>query len=209
MDTTIWIGLTGGLGSGKSQAAACFSKLGIPVILADKINQELITQPHNQALQQIRYVFGNQAIDDSGNLNRSYMRKLIFNNSCAKIQLEKILHPLIIDQICKEKKNYLLHPYGIIEIPTLVEHPIFQKLIDRILVITSSKNERIKRVERRDNLTQQEILSIINAQTDDKHRLAIADDIIQNSGSLTDLKQKVFHIHNVYLKKYSKTNTMT
>lgn len=200
---TAWIGLTGGVGSGKSQAAACFSALGVPVIDADKINRELIDTPGGTALQHIRQQFGSQAIDSvSGCLKRAYIRQLIFSNVQAKQRLEAILHPLIIQTIRERQQKHSDCAYGIVEIPILAEQPLFQSLVDRILLIHCEENIRLKRVMQRNNLSEREVRAIMDAQASDEQRLTMADDIIHNAGSLADLEQAVVRQHRLYQAQY-------
>ncbi|MDO4433840.1 MAG: dephospho-CoA kinase [Alysiella sp.] len=200
---TIWIGLTGGIGSGKSQVAACFASLGIPIIDADAINRSIINTPNHTALIKIKQHFGKSALDDTGCLNRQYMRELIFRQQKAKQQLEHILHPHIIQHIQIAQTQYHNAPYGIIELPTLTEHPHFRHLVQRILLIHSPKAERIKRVKQRSGLNEENIHAIINNQATDEQRLAIADDIIDNSGSLAQLHQNTEQQHHIYLALYA------
>lgn len=199
---TAWIGLTGGIGSGKSQAAACFSELDIPVIDADVINKELINTPHSKALNEIKITFGLEALDDSGCLNRDYMRHLIFRQPEKKRLLESILHPYIFNGIIKAKSQYNQTPYGIIEIPTLAEHPYFQQLVERIIVVHCDEAMRIERVKARSHLDEETIRAIIANQATDKQRLTIANDVIDNSGQLLQLQQSVFKLHQAYLNRY-------
>ena len=195
---TVWIGLTGGIGSGKSQVAADFSALGMPRIDADAISRQLTQTAGSMALQQIRQQFGDDALTVSGCLNRAYMRERVFADGQAKAQLEAILHPLIFAEIERQQKDFQA-AYGVVEIPTLVEHPIFQSLVARILVITCPESVRVQRVMARNGLTEATVRAIMASQASDEARLRVADDVIANTGSLQDLQQAVKRQHRAYL----------
>ena len=195
---TVWIGLTGGIGSGKSQVAADFSALGVPRIDADAISRQLTQTASNAALQQIREQFGDSALTISGCLNRGYMRERVFADKREKAKLEAILHPLIFAEIERQQKDFQA-AYGVVEIPTLVEHPIFQSLVARILVVTCPESVRVQRVMARNGLTEAAVRAIMATQASDEARLRVADDVIANTGSLQDLQQAVEMQHRAYL----------
>lgn len=195
---TVWIGLTGGIGSGKSQVAADFSALGVPRIDADAISRQLTQTAGSVALQQIRQQFGDAALTVSGCLNRAYMREMVFADGQAKAQLEAILHPLIFAEIERQQKGFQA-VYGVVEIPTLVEHHIFQPLVARILVVTCPESVRVQRVMARNGLTEAAVRAIMATQASDEARLRVADDVIANAGSLQDLQQAVEWQHRAYL----------
>lgn len=195
---TVWIGLTGGIGSGKSQVAADFSALGVPRIDADAISRQLTQTTGSMALQQIRHQFGDDVLTVSGCLNRAYMRERVFVDGQAKAQLEAILHPLIFAEIERQQQDFQA-AYGVVEIPTLVEHPIFQSLVERILVVTCPENIRVQRVMTRNGLTEATVRAIMATQASDEARLRVADDVIANTGSLQDLRQAVERQHRAYL----------
>lgn len=195
---TVWIGLTGGIGSGKSQVAADFSALGVPRIDADAISRKLTQTAGSMALQQIRHRFGDDVLMVSGCLNRAYMRERVFADVQAKAQLEVILHPLIFAEIERQQQDFRA-AYGVVEIPTLVEHPIFQSLVERILVVTCPENIRVQRVMTRNGLTEAAVRAIMATQASDEARLRVADDVIANAGSLQDLQQAVARQHRAYL----------
>lgn len=200
---TAWIGLTGGIGSGKSQAAACFSALGVPVINADVVNREIIESTNHQALIQIKTALGNDVLNSSGSLNKAKIREIIFHNQKAKQKLESILHPHIIANIQYLQKHTPNTVYGIIEIPTLTEHPAFQTLIQRILLIHCIEPLRIQRVMQRNNWEESTVRAIIRNQATDEQRLLIAHDVINNSGSLKTLEAAVITQHQRYLQQFS------
>lgn len=201
---TVWIGLTGGIGSGKSQAAACFSLLGIPVIDADAVNRQIIEHAGHPALTEIQAIFGNDMLNDSGSLNKAKARDLIFQNKKYKQQFENILHPHIISDIQSKQQQTADTVYGIIEIPTLTEHPLFRQLVQRILLIHCSETQRIQRVMQRNDWEENAVRAIIRNQATDEQRLAIADDIIDNSGSLNALHAAVAAQHQKYLCHFAR-----
>ena len=190
------VGLTGGIGSGKSTAAAFFAELNIPVIKADKIIRTL-TAPHTPAYQAIRHKFGNEVLHNSGELNRAKLRQIIFTDSAAKDWLENLLHPKLY-QIIASQIEQIKSPYCILEIPLLIEKkpPIN---IDRILVIDCPLDQQIQRTTTRDNIAVEDIQKIINSQLDRQTRLAKCHDVIVNDGSLENLKQKIIKLHHQYL----------
>lgn len=199
---TAWIALTGGIGSGKSQAAICFQSFGVPVIDADAVNRRLISTTDSPALTAIARSFGEQMLDENGLLRRDKMRQLIFTNPAAKQQLEHILHPLIIAQIrIEQARSHAV--YGLVELPTLAEHPHFRPLVQRVLLIHSDENVRLTRVMQRNGLSEAEVRAIIAAQADDASRFALADDIIHNHGSPQNLTAAVARQHQNYLQRYA------
>ncbi|WII92424.1 dephospho-CoA kinase [Kingella negevensis] len=193
----IWIGLTGGIGSGKSQVAACFSALNVPIIDADAISRQLTNTPNSSALNAIQQAFGDKAIDVSGCLNRAYIRQLVFTDKTAKQRLEAILHPLIMAEIHFQQSQFQA-AYGLIEIPTLIENPHFQTLVSRILVVECNEVFRLQRVMKRNGLSEIEVRNIMANQATDEERLRVADDVIRNESSLKDLQQVVQKMHQFY-----------
>lgn len=195
---TLWIGLTGGIGSGKSQAADCFREWGVPVIDADAVNRELINQPESSAIPLIKQKFGAQYLNESGSLNRDLMRDLIFRQPEAKTVLEQILHPLILKQIVQWQMQHENAHYGVIELPLLRSQSRFLSIIQRVLLIHCDERVRISRVMERNGFSEQQVRNIIAQQPSDEARFELADDVIHNSGSLNDLRQAVWQQHLVY-----------
>ena len=200
---TAWVGLTGGIGSGKSQAAACFALLGVPVIDADAVSRTLTQTPDSEALRQIRQTFGDAVIDSAGCLNRTAMREYVFADEQARQRLEAILHPLIYREIERQKAACTAAPYGIIELPTLAEHPVFRCLVQRVLLVQCDEKTRVQRVMARNGLTEAAVRAIMQAQAGDEQRLALADDCLVNQGSPEDLSQAVQRQHRIYLQRWS------
>ena len=200
---TAWVGLTGGIGSGKSQAAACFALLGVPVIDADSVSRILTQTPDSEALRQIRQTFREVVIDSAGCLNRAAMREYVFADEQARQRLEAILHPLIYREIERQKAACTAAPYGIIELPTLAEHPVFRRLVQHVLLVQCDEKTRVQRVMARNGLTEAAVRAIMQAQAGDEQRLALADDCLVNQGSPEDLSQAVQRQHHIYLQRWS------
>lgn len=200
---TAWVGLTGGIGSGKSQAAACFALLGVPVIDADSVSRILTQTPDSEALRRIRQTFGDSVIGSAGCLNRAAMREYVFADEQARQRLEAILHPLIYREIERQKAACTDAPYGIIELPTLAEHPVFRRLVQRVLLVQCDEKTRVQRVMARNGLTEAAVRAIMQAQAGDEQRLALADDCLVNQGSPEDLSQAVQRQHRIYLQRWS------
>ncbi len=196
------VGLTGGIGSGKSTVSAIFKKLGVPVIDADQIARELV-EPEQPALKQIIHAFGSELLNQAGELDRNKMRKIIFQHPEEKKTLESILHPLIRESMLHQISR-LKTPYCILEIPLLLESNQTD-LVDKILVIDVPPDLQYKRVQDRSNLSKQEVETIIATQIDRSSRLAAADDIIVNNRSLAELDKKVEQLHQTYLS-FAKNN---
>ena len=191
------IGLTGGIGSGKSAAASLFGKLGAPVIDADVIARQLVAADE-PALAEIARTFGADVLTATGELDRAALRRIVFADSTERSRLEAILHPRIREQIQNEI-NKVQAPYCIVVIPLLLETGQ-SDLVDRILVIDVPLATQISRVSSRDRLPREEILAIIEAQVSPGTRLAAADDVIENSGGLDELATRVNQLHKKYLE---------
>ncbi len=190
------IGLTGGIGSGKSTVAILFQQLGVPIIDSDEIAREVVA-PGSPLLVEISKYFGPQIIDHDGSLKRRELRDLIFANDQDRIWLEQHLHPAIYSRI-REIIKTLQSPYCIVVIPLLVEtNP--GDLVDRILVVDAPEHLQIDRVQKRDATAKENILAIIQSQVSRDERLAEADDVINNNGDLMLLEQQVNKLHQNYL----------
>jgi len=191
------IGLTGGIGSGKTAVCQLFEKLGVPVIDADVIAHEL-TQPNQPALQKIINVFGAELLDETGTLDRAKLRQLVFSDPAKRFELESILHPLVLVEI-HTRIQTINTPYCVISIPLLLETNMTEN-IDRILVIDSPEDLQIARVQARDNLSVSEIKQIMSAQTSRELRLEAANDVITNDSDMANLEKQVTVLHNRYLE---------
>ncbi|MHB1060383.1 MAG: dephospho-CoA kinase [Thiobacillus sp.] len=191
------VGLTGGIGSGKSTVADCFAALGVPVIDTDVIARAL-TAPGGAALEAIRAAFGATVMQADGTLNRAVLRRRVFADSAARHQLEAILHPRIRQGVA-QKLATLTAPYALIVIPLLVETGDYRDVLNRVLVVDCPEAVQIARVMARSGLAHGEIKAILAAQAGRAERLAVADDIIVNTVSLGALRAEVAALHQRYL----------
>ncbi|MBP9742935.1 MAG: dephospho-CoA kinase [Burkholderiales bacterium] len=190
------IGLTGLLGSGKSQVSKIFSNLGISIIDTDIISRA-ITNKGGRAIAPIFKQFGADYIDISGDLNRNKMRELVFTNRKALIELETILHPLIFDEVLEQLR---LHQdnYVIVVVPLLFKSLKYLKLIHRSVFVNCSESILIDRVVSRNNLTKSEIQAILNTQMPANLQLALCDDVLDNNCSIMELTSQVISLDKHY-----------
>lgn len=190
------IGLTGGIGSGKSTVAEMFANLGITIIDADQISHQLM-QSGSEAFNEIKQLFGEEYINSNGEFDRKKMAPIIFSDPSKKNAIEHILHPKIKQQILNKIKEIKPCNYIILVIPLLFESN-FTDLVDRVIVVDTDDEIRIKRTHQRDGRTEEQIKNIINMQIDRKNRLHLADDIINNNGDLNHLHEAVTQLHSRY-----------
>ncbi|PPD33051.1 MAG: dephospho-CoA kinase [Methylomonas sp.] len=190
------VGLTGGIGSGKSTVSDLFAKLGVPIVDADVIARQLV-QPGQSALQQLCKAFGNEILNLDGSLNRPMLRQLAFSNSIHKQRLDAIMHPLIFEQI-ETQVSKVQSVYCILAIPLLLESAK-KYAVDRVLVVDCHQQTQLQRVLERDQVGQAQVTAIIASQVDRQLRLAAADDVIDNDGTRADLAEQVKNLHNSYL----------
>jgi dephospho-CoA kinase len=191
------IGLTGGIGSGKSSVTDIFSGFGVAVIDADMISHEVV-QAGQPALQTIAEAFGADVIGEDGQLRRAHLRSLIFDDLPARRQLEAIIHPLVHSEIAR-RVNQVTFPYCIVSSPLLLESSSAYD-IDRILVVDAPEPLQIERASRRDKSQQEEIKKIIASQISRQARLDAADDVIVNDKDLYYLEEQVKTLHKKYLE---------
>jgi dephospho-CoA kinase len=190
------VGLTGGIGCGKTTVSKLFTELNVPIIDADDIAHQLV-EPGQPALLEISKAFGDKTLNPDSSLNRQHIRDVVFSDPKQKQKLEDILHPLVFTAM-QEKINRLDSPYCIISIPLLFEtHKT--DFVNRILVIDCPVEIQIERVKLRNNLTEARIRSIIDSQVSREYRLKHADDVIDNSESGSGLAEHVKKLHNLYL----------
>ena len=192
------VGLTGGIGSGKSSASKIFEKLGVPVIDADIISHKL-TSKGSETLKEISRQLGSEFINSQGELERKKLASYVFEHTDKKNILESILHPRVRANIINELNQLTDTPYAITVIPLLLE-TTFTGLVDRILAIDSTQAIRKQRIANRDHRTASDVQAIINQQVDDKTRHEKADDIINNNGSLNELETLIRALHKQYLQ---------
>ena len=193
------IGLTGGIGCGKSTVARIFEQLKTPVIDADEIAHQLVAigQP---ALAQIQQDFGTRVFKPDGSLDRKKLSEIVFSDPKQKQKLESILHPLVYEaiQAALNQLNQLNKSYCIISIPLIFETNMTH-LVDRILVVDCSIETQIERVRKRDNMAIERIQSIIDSQVSRAFRKAHTNDLIDNSVTDDRLAEEVKKLHNLYL----------
>ena len=198
------VGLTGGIGSGKSTVASLFAGLGVAVIDTDVLSHQL-TQPGGAAIAAIRSSFGEDYIDATGALDRAKMRQLVFSDNTARQRLEKILHPLILAQ-AKSQAESSPAPYVLLVIPLLFETDDYQGWLNRTLAVDCPENTQLSRAARRDALSEQAVRAIMARQLPRAQRRQLADDVIENDGSLSDLQAQILPLHRQYLKLAQRSN---
>lgn len=191
------VGLTGGIGSGKSAATDYFQELGIDIVDADLVARTVV-QPSTPALEQITQHFGSKILQENGELDRAALRQRIFSSPDEKQWLEDLLHPLIRETI-EQELLAATSPYVILSAPLLVEGGLYKRC-NRTLIIDVPETLQIERTHLRDNNTDEQIQRIIQSQASREQRLQAADDVIDNSGALSDLKQQVSTLHKQYLE---------
>ena len=191
------VGLTGGIGCGKSEVSRLFSELGVPIVDVDVISHQL-TAKGQATLQAIANQFGTDVLNKDGSLNREHLREIVFNNPEARHALEAIMHPAIYEQAMIELNRNKAIPYQILAVPLLFESTRYQKLINHSLVIDCDSATQIDRASKRDGSSKSQIEKIIAAQIPRETRNQLADDIIINNGSLDELKEKVIQLNDKY-----------
>ncbi len=191
------IGLTGGIASGKSAVADLFAERGVPIIDTDVIAREVV-EPGQPALAEIAREFGPGVLGADGRLDRRRLRDLVFSDDKRRKALERILHP-VIRRVAEERARSAGGPYHIVVVPLLAESPM-RASMDRILVVDCSERTQLERLLRRDAESEAQARRMIAAQASRAERLAIADDVIDNDGSLEATEQQVDALHRKYLE---------
>lgn len=191
------VGVTGGIGSGKSTVADLFAELGIVVVDADVIAREVVA-PGELVLDSIGAYFGREVITQDGHLNRALMRERIFENSAYRHWLEALLHPLIRERMIEDCQN-ARSAYCLLVVPLLVENKLTD-LCQRVLVVDASEEVQIARSVRRDNSNEAQIKAMMATQASREQRLAAADDVLDNNDcAIHQLKAAVLQLHEQYL----------
>jgi dephospho-CoA kinase len=192
------IGLTGGIGSGKSAASQCFERRGVPIVDADVVAREVVA-PGEPALTEIARAFGDEMIQDDGALDRARLRERVFADPEARKRLEGILHPRIRERMAAHLAALPAGtPYAVLVIPLLLETGQ-RDLVDRILVIEAGEPVRVARVAARDRASTDQVRRVIAAQCSADERAAMADDLLLNEGSESELDANVAVMHEKYL----------
>jgi len=190
------IGLTGGIGSGKSTVAGYFAQHGIPVIDADQLTRELVV-PGSPALNEIINVFGSNILLPDGSLDRHQLRRRVFADPDQKRRLEAILHPRVYTEL-SYRTQALRTPYCIWVVPLLLETG-GTALVDRVLVVDAPESLQRQRVLRRSGMDENTLQTILSNQANRAERLSTADDVIENNSDLSQLQQQVTALHHRYL----------
>ena len=198
------VGLTGGIGCGKSSAVAIFQSLGVPIVDADRIARQVV-QRGEPALAHIAASFGNAALTAQGELNRAWMREYIFTHPDARGQLEAILHPIIHTRIEQAMQTHELAgaSYVLVDVPLLVEQG-YQALFDRIVVVDCLPAQQLERVRQRDQVTDQQTQQIMQVQAARDLRLHYASDVLDNTSTKELLEVQVNQLHKKFLELSSR-----
>ena len=191
------IGLTGGIGSGKSAVASHFAALGVDVVDTDVIAHQ-VTAAGGVAIAPLLTAFGEAVLDFSGAMDRKRMRELVFGNPAARQLLQDILHPLIMAQSLHQLAESTT-PYAVLVVPLLFESPEYLALVRRSLLVDCAEDLQLQRVQTRSGLTADAVRAIMAAQMSRAQRLALADDVIDNGGTLEALQLQVEAKHQYYL----------
>jgi dephospho-CoA kinase len=204
------VGISGGVGSGKTTVTDLFAKYAIKVIDADVIAREIV-EPGTPALKAIIDKFGQSVLDSSGGsssgtLDRAKLRTLVFNNSEVKNWLNQLLHPAIREQMLLQTKQ-AESAYCLLSVPLLVENKLYQH-VDRVVIVDVHEQTQLQRTLLRDKTNEQQIRAIMSAQATRQQRLAVADDVIDNNGKADDLTEKITQLHKHYLQLAKQTTTL-
>lgn len=186
------IGLTGGIGSGKTAVSETFEKLGITVVDAD-LASRVVVEKGKPCLEEIAKHFGDDILNENDELNRAKLREIIFNSDSEKLWLESLLHPAIAEQI-KDELNASKSPYTILVSPLLLETNQ-RDFCDKVLVVDVPIELQMERTTKRDGVSEDQVKSIIKSQINRDERLKLADEIIINEGSIEDLEMIVRELH--------------
>ncbi|MGO8754626.1 MAG: dephospho-CoA kinase [Gallionellaceae bacterium] len=193
------VGLTGGIGSGKSTVAILFKECGVTVVDSDDISHQL-TRAGGEAIAAIRAEFGEEYIEDDGALDRSRMRRLVFSDPDARKHLEAVLHPMIRGKLLEQvRANSTSSPYMLLIIPLLFEANNYRDLVHRVVAVDCDEETQLARTMRRSGMIEQEVRAIMAGQIARAERLKLADDIIRNDSDMDSLRLQVSRLHRKYL----------
>jgi dephospho-CoA kinase len=191
------VGVTGGIGSGKSTVASLFAEQGVPIIDTDAMARALV-EPGLPAYNTIVETFGQSVLSAAKKIDREKLRDIVFKKEDERRKLESILHPRIRDEVRKQLSG-IDKPYCLVVVPLLIESG-FTDLVDQILVVDADEKIQIERTKARSNMSEPEIRAILATQISRDERLRKADDVIVNNSDIKQLRQKVIHLHEQYLK---------
>jgi dephospho-CoA kinase len=197
------VGLTGGIGAGKSTVAQYFRDCGVLIIDTDEIARQLL-EPDQPLLKEVVQYFGEKILQKDGALNRVKLRSLVFESTANRHWLEALLHPRIKEKVLEYSRHQKVRTekkvaYFIVDIPLLIEAH-FEDIVDRILVVDCPLNLQIERIQKRDATPVNVIQQIIQSQVDRNTRLQKADNVLENTDTLEALKNKVFALHHYYIE---------
>jgi dephospho-CoA kinase len=192
------VGISGGIGSGKTTVTDLFAKYGIDVIDADVIAREVV-EPGSPALKAIVDKLGPTVLIESGHLDRAKLRTLVFNDSEIKNWLNQLLHPAIRQQMLLQTQQ-AKSAYCLLSVPLLVENKLYEQ-VDRVVIVDVDEPTQLQRTLLRDKTNEQQIRAIMRAQATRQQRLDVADDIIDNNGKADDLGKQVAQLHQHYLQR--------
>jgi dephospho-CoA kinase len=191
------VGISGGIGSGKTTVTDLFATFGVEVIDADVIARDVV-EPGTPALQEIVAKFGELVLDQSGFLDRAKLRSIVFADVETKNWLNQLLHPAIRQQMLLQTQQ-AKSDYCLLSVPLLVENKLYEQ-VDRVVIVDVDEHVQIQRTLLRDKTNEQQIRAIMSAQATRQQRLAVADDIIDNNGLAGDLAKQVTQLHKSYLQ---------
>ncbi|HSZ09716.1 MAG TPA: dephospho-CoA kinase [Steroidobacteraceae bacterium] len=197
MKPRLRIGLTGGIASGKSTVTQRFAELGVPVIDADVAARNVVARG-KPGLEEVVRRFGPGVLDAGGNLDRQALRALIFQDPASRQALDAILHPLIRTDM-ETQAATVQGPYLVMAIPLLIEGGQYRERVDRVLVVDTDEATQVQRVQARDGSSETQARAILASQAGRAQRLAAADDVLVNAGTVADLRQSVDRLHEKYL----------
>ncbi|MDR2451503.1 MAG: dephospho-CoA kinase [Candidatus Accumulibacter sp.] len=192
------VGLTGGIGSGKTTVSHLFAELGAAIVDTDVIAHEL-TSKHGAAMPAIQSAFGSAVLQEDGSLDRAAMRRLCFSDPAERRRLEAVLHPLIRAESVARCRRADHAPYVMLVVPLLVESSAYRRQVDRVLVVDCDEAQQIARVMARSALDEADVRSVMATQADRAERLAAADDVLPNAGGRGELQMAVLSLHRRYL----------
>ncbi len=193
------IGLTGGIGSGKTTVANLFAELGAAVVDTDAIAHEL-TGPQGAAMPEISDAFGASVLRPDGGLDRAAMRRLCFCDPAARKRLESILHPMIRSESAERCERADYAPYVLLVVPLLIESGAYRGRINRLLVVDCDEEQQVSRVMERSGLAADEVRKIMATQASRAERLAVADDVVTNGASREELQAQILTLHQRYVE---------
>lgn len=196
------VGLTGGIGSGKTAVSDTLQQLGAAVVDTDRIAHNL-TAPGGAAIESIRKQFGPGSIEHDGRMNRAYMRELVFEKPSARKELESILHPMIRDHAI-EALSQGEAPYWVLVVPLLAEKGIWTDLMNNILVVDCDVETQVARVKARNGWPEAQIRAIIASQASREQRLALATHVLVNDQEIEKLEAEIKKLHDEFIKNSSK-----